>query len=210
MSVQKTASVVHVIDDDDAYREAIVRVLDAGGYEARTYANAGDYLLSHVPAGSPSCILMDLHMPGPDGFALQAALRARGDSQPIIFISAETKIPAAVKAIKSGADDFLTKPVEAKVLFAAIKAALARDAQERPAIEQARVWRARYEALTPKEIAVLDRLVAGRMNKEIAKELGAAERTVKAHRAQIMAKMGARSLAELVHIMDELQIDPAH
>ena len=195
---------IHVVDDDESFQVAIARLLRATHYEVRTYANAGDFLL-RLPADAPGCILLDLRMPGPTGLALQEALASRPDTLPIIFLSGHADVPATVQAMKAGAVDFLTKPVKREVLLPAIERALARDAESRAARERLNTWRSRYNSLTPREIEVLERIVSGRMNKEIAAELGASERTIKAHRAQVMQKMNVTSVAELVRIADALR-----
>ena len=195
--------IIHVIDDDASFRLAIARLLRATHYEVRTYANAGDFLL-RLPDDAPGCILLDLRLPGPTGLALQQALASRPDTLPIIFLSGYADVPATVQAMKAGAVDFLTKPVKREVLLGAIERALARDAESRAARERLNAWRARYNSLTPREIEVLERIVSGRLNKEIAAELGTSERTIKAHRAQVMQKMNVTSVAELVRIADAL------
>jgi FixJ family two-component response regulator len=195
---------IHVVDDDASFQVAIARLLRATHYEVRTYANAGDFLL-RLPDDAPGCILLDLRLPGPTGLALQQALASRPDTLPIIFLSGYADVPATVQAMKAGAVDFLTKPVKREVLLGAIERALARDAESRAARERLSAWRARYDLLTPREIEVLERVVSGRMNKEIAVELGASERTIKAHRAQVMQKMNVTSVAELVRIADALR-----
>lgn len=198
------APLIHVVDDDESFQAAVMRLLRAAGYEARAYRNAGDFLLANLEPG-PGCILLDLRMPGPSGLDLQKALAGRGDSLPIIFLSGHADIPASVRAIKEGAMDFLTKPVQREVLLEAIQKALARGAENRLLQEQLRNWRACYQSLTKREVEVFERVVAGKMNKEIAIELGAAERTIKAHRAQVMQKMNVGSVAELVHIAERLR-----
>jgi FixJ family two-component response regulator len=195
---------IHVVDDDASFQVAIARLLRATHYEVLTYANAGDFLL-RPPEDAPGCILLDLRLPGPSGLALQDALASRPDTLPIIFLSGHADVPATVQAMKAGAVDFLTKPVKREALLEAISRALARDAESRAARERLNAWRARYNSLTPREIEVLERIVSGKMNKEIAGELGASERTVKAHRAQVMQKMNVVSVAELVRIADALR-----
>ena len=195
--------IIHVVDDDESFRTALVRLLRAANYEVRTYANAGDFLL-RPPEAAPGCILLDVRMPGPSGLTLQEALAAQPEPLPVIFLSGHGDVPTAVRAMKSGAVDFLTKPVERKALLEAIERALARDAQARAARQRLRVWRNRYNGLTAREVEIFERVVSGKMNKEIADELGAAERTIKAHRANVMEKMEAGSVAELVQIAEAL------
>jgi FixJ family two-component response regulator len=196
-----------MVDDDAAFQTAVSRLLRASGYEVRTYSNAGDFLLGcHDPTG---CILLDVRMPGPSGLDLQEALARQRDPLPIIFLSGHGDIASSVRAIKAGAVDFLTKPVDRHALLNAIKNALARDQENRTARAELRNRRANYEALTLRERQVLEGVVAGKLNKEIAAELGTAERTVKAHRAQVMEKMQVASLAELVRVADQLRASPA-
>src|SRR5262249_48516757 len=154
----------------------------------RNYSNAGDFLLA-PPDNAPGCILLDVRMPGPGGLELQEAIRTRTQPLPIIFLSGHGDIPTAVQAIKAGAVDFLTKPVNREALFATIEHALARDAESRVLREQLSKWRAAVESLTVRELEVYESVVAGKMNKEIASDLGTAERTIKAHRAKVMQKM---------------------
>jgi len=197
------APTIHVVDDDPSFQVAIARLLRATHYEVRTYGSAGDFLL-RPPQDAPGCILLDLRLPGPSGLALQEALASRPDTLPIIFLSGHADVPATVQAMKAGAVDFLTKPVKREALLDAIQRALARDGKARAARERLNAWRERYISLTPREIEVLERVVSGKMNKEIAGELGASERTIKAHRAQVMQKMNVVSVAELVRIADAL------
>ncbi len=199
--------VIHVVDDDTSFGEAVARLLSARGYAVKTYINVGDFLLSRSD-DAPGCILLDLEMPGPSGLDLQLALANNGSSLPIIFVSGQADIPSTVKALKAGAEDFLTKPVPSDVLLSAIASALARGEVRRASAAEIHHWRARYHTLSVREMAVFDRVVAGCMNKDIARELGAAERTIKAHRASIMAKMHAQSVAELVRIADRLRGNP--
>src|SRR5262249_10635275 len=195
---------IHVVDDDASFQVAITRLLRATHYEVRTYANAGDFLL-RLPDDAPGCILLDLRMPGPTGLVLQDALASRPASLPIIFLSGHADVPATAQAMKAGAVDFLTKPVKREALLDAIERALARDAESRTVRERLNAWRAQYDSLTLREIEVLEGIVSGRMNKEIAAELGASERTIKAHRAQGMQKMNVTSVAELVRMADALR-----
>lgn len=195
--------VIHVVDDDEDFRVAIMRLLRAAGYETRGYKNAGDFLLAKFEEG-PGCILMDVRMPGPSGLELQETLARREEHLPVIFISGYGDVPGTVRAMKAGAADFLTKPIQREVLLGAITDALARESETRALRKQMTNWRACYNSLTPREAKVFEGVVSGKMNKEIASELGAAERTIKAHRARVMDKMQAGSLAQLVRIADQL------
>jgi FixJ family two-component response regulator len=199
---------IHVVDDDESVRTALSRLLRAAGYDVRTYSTAGDILLARI-GNTPGCVLLDLLMPGPSGFDLQEALAKQCPPLPVIFLTGHGDIPMSVRAMKAGAVDFLTKPVKRDALLAAIQMALARDATDRSFHEQRDQWLSRYKTLTVREREVFERVVAGKLNKEIAAELGTAERTVKAHRAHVMEKMCAPSLAELVHIADQLRMSQA-
>ncbi|HEY2797369.1 MAG TPA: response regulator [Thermoanaerobaculia bacterium] len=195
--------VIRVVDDDDGFRTAVTRLLHAAGFEVRAYASAGDFLLAEEDP-VPGCVLLDLRMPGPNGLDLQASLARRGAPLPIIFLTAHGDVAASVRAMKGGAEDFLTKPVKREVLLSAIRDAIRGDEARRGSREEIQIIRKRYEALSPRERSVLDHVVAGRLNKQIASAIGASERTVKAHRARVMSKMGASSVAELVRAIDRL------
>jgi len=195
-----TAPVVHVVDDDESYRTALQRLLKAAGYQTRAYASAGEFLITQRESAH-GCVVLDLHMPGPNGLELQEALSIRGEKLPIIFISGYATVPLSVCAMKAGAVDFLTKPVERDVLLGAIEAAMTRSDEIRSTEETSR----QYHGLTRREREVLAGVVEGKMNKTIAAELGIAERTVKAHRANVMQKLNVSSVPELVQISVRLQ-----
>ena len=197
--------IIHVIDDDESLRRAVVRLLRAAGYQVLDYPSAAEFLLAQ-PANGPGCLVLDVRMPGASGLDLQQALNGREQALPIIFLTGHGDIPMSVQAIKAGAVDFLTKPVQREALLAAVKNALTRDADNRAAFEKHVSLRSNYDALTERERAVFALVVAGKLNKQIAGELGIAERTVKAHRAQVMQKMHVDSLAELVHVAEQLQL----
>jgi FixJ family two-component response regulator len=197
--------IVHVVDDDDSLRKAVTRLLGAAGYEVRAYASAGEFALASRERSRRGCVLLDVRMPGPSGLDLQEALASEEEPLPVIFLTGHGDIPTSVRAMKAGAVDFLTKPVKREALLSAIRAALAYDAQLHTSREQLRDLRTRFAKLTPRERDVFELVIAGRLNKQIAAELGIAERTVKAHRGQVMAKMRVTSLAELVHLADKIQ-----
>lgn len=201
-----TTAVIHIVDDDASVREAHSRLLTALGFKVREYASAGDFLLAW-PVESPGCLLLDVRMPGPSGLELQLALARRTDAPPVIFLTGFGDIPTSVLAIRRGAVDFLTKPVERETLLAAITSALELDAQRRDGNRQRQQVRECFATLTARERAVFAQVVEGRLNKQIAGTLGTCERTVKAHRAHVMEKMHAHSVAELVHHAVHLELD---
>jgi FixJ family two-component response regulator len=196
-------AVVHVVDDDDSLRTAVTRLLRAAGYQVRGHTSAGEFLLAQ-PGDTPGCVVLDVCMPGPSGLDLQTALEGRGAALPIIFLTGHGDIPMSVRAMKAGAVDFLTKPVQREALLSAVKIALARDAENRMARDRLGTLRSRFDTLTSRELAVFTLVVAGKLNKQIAAELGTSQRTVKAHRSHVMAKMQVTSLAELIHIAEHL------
>lgn len=194
---------IHIVDDDASFRTAISRLVRAGGHEVQCYPSAVEFLAATVGA-TPGCVLVDLHMPGLSGLELQEALAKTEHPLPVIFLTGHGDIPTSVHAMREGAEDFLTKPVKKEPFFAAIERALARDARERAARAGRREWQARYDTLTPREREVMAQVVSGKLNKQIAGDLGTVERTVKAHRAQVMEKMQVASLAELVRAAELL------
>jgi FixJ family two-component response regulator len=197
------SALIHVVDDDESIRKALTRLLTAAGYDVRTYASAGEFLLVKVEP-RPACILLDYSMPGPNGLELQEALSQQDDVLPIIFLSGLGNVPTAVQAMKLGAVDFLSKPVQKEQLLEAIGKALVLQTRTRQRGGQLKTWRQHLQTLTQREREIFRLVVAGKLNKEIAHQLGTSERTVKAHRAAVMEKMHAASLAELVQISVQL------
>jgi FixJ family two-component response regulator len=197
------APLIHVVDDDESLRTAVLRLLDAAGFEAIGYGSTGDFLLNPLPE-RPGCVLLDVRMPGPSGLDLQAALQRRGVTLPVVFLTGYADVGSSVQAMKAGAVDFLSKPVDRETLVPALQRALARDASQRTARDEANRLRARFASLTSREREVFDRIVGGRLNKQIADELKIGERTVKAERAQVMAKLGVGSVAELGRLAERL------
>ena len=195
---------IRVVDDDESLRTALLRLLEVAGYEAQGYASTGEFLL-HSPRDRPGCVLLDLRLPGPSGLDLQAALPTNGFTLPVVFMTGHPEVAASVRAMKAGAVDFLEKPVERQTLFDALERALARDASQRQARTEAGHLRARFASLSPREHEVLQRVVAGKLNKQIADELGVSERTVKSQRAMLMDKLGAGSPAELGALVERLR-----
>jgi FixJ family two-component response regulator len=194
---------IHIVDDDAPFRRAIARVLDAAGYASRSYASAGEFLLD-LDASAEGCLLLDMSMPGPSGLELQQALLKRGVALPVVFLTGHGDIPSTVQAMKAGAIDYLTKPVERERLLAAVRAALERARFNQTERARHLDVERRFERLSRREVQVMHAVVAGRLNKQIADDLGMAERTVKAYRAQVMRKMEVRTLAELVRVAQSL------
>jgi FixJ family two-component response regulator len=196
-----------VVDDDPSVLRALTRLFAAAGLEARAFPSPAAFLEAHDPT-TFGCLVLDLALPGLDGLELQQALAVSDCSRPIVFITGRGDIPASVRAMKGGAIDFLTKPVNDKDLLAAVRNALEIDRAAREAQAEVDALRQRLASLTPREREVLVHVVAGRLNKQIAADLGTVEKTVKVHRARIMAKMAVRSLADLVRIAERLGIAP--
>jgi FixJ family two-component response regulator len=195
---------VHVIDDDPSFRTAIERRLKFAGYGVETYSSA-EQLLDRLPdLEKPGCILLDVRLPGLTGLELQRWLTEHGSILPIIFVTAHSDTTTTVRAIKAGAEDFLTKPASAVQLIEAIERAMARFELKHGQQKQMNVFRGLVATLTPRERQVFFLIVHGKINKQIAFELGTSERTIKAHRQQVMEKMQVNSLAALVSIAERL------
>jgi FixJ family two-component response regulator len=190
-------STIWLVDDDPAVLRALQRLIEAEGFATRAFPDAASFLAAHDLTG-PGCAVIDLGLPGLDGLALQDRLVEAGAPCPVIFLTGQGSIPAAVQAMRGGAVDFLTKPVDGTALFAAIRLGLARDADQRARRAADQDLRARLDSLTPREREVMAEVVSGLLNKQIAGRLGAAEKTIKVHRSRVMHKMGVRSVAELV------------
>ncbi len=193
--------VVFLVDDEESSLRATARLLNASGFSVRSFTSAAR-LLAEAAADPeiPGCVIADLQMPGLDGLELQRALAAAGCLLPVVFLSGHGDISSSVRAIRGGAEDFIEKTAPAEELLAAIRRALARNAQELTAVNARRLLHARFEALTPREHQVLLHVVRGRLNKQIAADLGIHERTVKLHRTAITAKLGVHSVAELTSL----------
>ena len=196
------APIVYLVDNDTSFLKAIARLLRVGGYTVQTCVSATEFL-NHPLADKPGCVIADLHMPGPSGLELQVALAATSNPLPVIFLTGQGDIPTSVHAMKHGAEDFLTKPVKKDQLIAAIERALARDAREREARAKARALHTRFDVLTPREREVLLHILGGQLNKQVAADLGTSERTIKAHRANLMAKLQVQSVAELARLAQQ-------
>ena len=197
---------VHIVDDDASFRTAMERRLKHAGYEVATYASA-QHLLNCLPSESvPSCILLDVRIPGLDGPTLQTRLSELGSTLPIIFLTGHPDIPATVRAIKAGADDFLIKPISSDDLLEAIERAIAHHEVTRGLKSKLDIVRAHVSALTPREREVFELVIRGKTNKQVARALGGTERTIKAHRHRVMEKMRVQSLAELVSLAERVGV----
>jgi FixJ family two-component response regulator len=197
---------VYLVDDDPGVLKALARLLRARDYDVKPYSSPQLFLEEHDVA-VPGCAVLDVSMPGLDGLELQRALTASaGAHRPVVFITGKGDIPTSVRAMKAGAIDFLTKPVKDQDLFEAISRAEVRDAQSRRLHSELGSIRAKIEMLTPREREVLLHVVAGRLNKQIAGDLGTVEKTIKVHRSRMMEKLGVRTIADLVRMAGKLDL----
>ena len=201
-------AVVHVVDDDASFRKSLLRLLKAHGLAAQAYDSAPDFLKSGL-AGRSGCVLLDIRMPGLSGLDLQEELARAECAMPLIFLTGHGDIPTSVQAMKKGASDFLTKPVDEDVLLAAIHQALAQSEMRSRAHEEIEAVRARIRILTEREREVMRHVISGEINKQIGDRLGVVEKTIKVHRARVMEKMGVPSVAELVRLCALAGIAPA-
>src|SRR5947207_7389842 len=199
---------VCVVDDDQSVRRGLGRLLKSAGYAAETFSSAEDYLAREIFEG-PICLVLDVRMPGLKGPALQEALEKRGACEQIVFLTGHGDVPTAARAMKRGAVDFLTKPFDDEELILAVKRALERAEEQLRSRTERREARRRIEQLTPRECEVLHFVVKGMLNKQIAGELGTAEKTVKVHRGRVMQKLGVTSVADLVRISQRAGVSPA-
>lgn len=199
---------VYVVDDDPGVLRALARLLQSAGHAVAAYPSPVEFL-DRYDAAAPGCLVLDVAMPGLDGLAVQRRLKENDTTLAIVFVSGHGDIPCSVQAMKAGAVDFLTKPFDDVALLGAVEAGLQRSRLAcRDAFER-RVLRERLALLTAREREVLNHVVSGRLNKLIASDLGAAEKTIKVHRARVMQKMGATSLAELVRMAERAGISPS-
>ena len=196
---------VYVVDDDEWLRDALARLLRSAGHEVQAFGTAGEFVATSLP-DEACCLVLDVRLPGSSGLDFQDELARSGNQLPIIFMTGHGDIPMSVRAIKAGAVDFLTKPVASETLLAAVRAAIADEAAGRQVDAEAAELARRFGLLTEREREVLAALVAGKLNKQIANDLGVVEQTVKFHRARIMERMQARTVAELMHMAAKLRV----
>jgi FixJ family two-component response regulator len=206
--VKQPDSIVYVVDDDSSVREAIKSLIRSVGLRVETFGTAQEFLKSARP-DAPGCVVLDVRLPGLSGLDLQRELAANGINLPVIFITGHGDIPMSVRAMKAGALEFLTKPFRDQDLLDAIQQALERDRGARQQRSETAELRERFDSLTAREREVMGLVVSGLLNKQIAGELGTSEVTIKIHRSQVMKKMGAGSLAELVRMTEKLGIPAA-
>jgi len=203
-----TDPIVFIVDDDDSVRKALSRLVKSVNLDVETFASADDFLKRESHNG-PACLVLDIRMPGLSGLDLQDELVAAGRTLPIIFISGHGNIPISVRAMKAGAVDFIEKPFEDQSLLDAINHSLKKDRQTKLEQAELREIQQRFDSLTPREREVFAHVVSGKLNKQIAFELGTTERTIKAHRARVMKKMQAKSLADLIWLAEKVGSYPA-
>lgn len=197
---------VYLVDDDPGVLKSLSRLLRVKGYDVRSYSSSQVFLEEHDET-IPGCAVLDVSMPNLDGLEIQDALStASGSHRPIVFITGKGDIPTSVRAMKAGAIDFLTKPVKEKDLIEALSRAEVRDTELRRIQSELASMQAKLKKLTPREYQVLTHVVAGRLNKQIAGELGTVEKTIKVHRSRMMEKLGIRTVADLVRMAEKLEI----
>jgi len=190
---------VFVVDDDPSHLAGVARLLRAAGLRAEPFTAAADFLRARAPE-APGCVVADLHMPGMTGLELQEALAQSGNPLPVVFLTGRGDIPTSVRAMRDGAEDFLTKSAPMEDLLAAVHRALMRDARNRAERERRQALQRRFARLTPREREVLTHVLRGRLNKQIAADLGIDERSVKRHRTSLMAKLDVPSVAQLAQL----------
>jgi len=201
----QTDPTVFLVDDDEAVRASLARFLTASGLQVRSFSSAQEFL-AEMDRDCPGCLLLDLRMPEIDGLELQEALSDGSSTYPIIFLTGHGSVPESVAAMKAGATDFFEKPAEPVELLAAVHRAIELDARQRKEQLELADLERRLDSLTPREREVFERVVEGRLNKQVAYELGVSEKTVKVHRGRVMEKMEAPSLAELARFAERLGI----
>jgi two-component system, LuxR family, response regulator FixJ len=202
--MKELAPTVFIVDDDDGVRASIRVLLKSVGIASTPIASAQNFLASYE-VSQPGCLVLDIRMPGMSGLDLQQQLNMRGAAIPVIFVTGHADIPMAVEAMQHGAFDFLQKPFRDQDLIDRVQRALIKDQENRQALKESERIRARLQSLTPREREVLDMITRGKLNKVIAAELGLSQRTVEIHRAHVMEKMAAPSIAQLVRMMMDLE-----
>jgi len=205
--MKESESRVFVVDDDRSVRLSITNLLESDGYTVESFSSAAEYL-ARGPHLGPACLVLDVRLPGLDGLALQRQLAERGRMEQIVFITGHGDIPMGIQAMKRGAVDFLPKPFEDKALLNAVGQALARSTENWRRRDEVEEIRARIATLTPREFEVFQLVIAGRLNKQMAAELGAALRTIKTHRGRVMHKLGVESVAALVRLAQKVVVTP--
>jgi FixJ family two-component response regulator len=195
---------VYIVDDDASVRRALTRLVRSHGFQAQSFASAEDLLIAALPEDSPACLLVDLRLPGLSGLDLQDLLVQQGLEMAIVFMSGRANLESGIRAMKGGAVDFLEKPFSDEALLGAVRRGLDQDEQRLAQQADRALLRTRFETLTPRERDVFELVVTGLLNKQMGAELGAAEKTIKVHRARVMQKMEAGSLADLVRMAERL------
>jgi len=199
------SATVFLVDDDPSVLRALSRLLQAAGHQVGTFRSSEAFLAAHDPA-APGCVVLDLAMPGLNGLDLQKALAESGCQRPIVFVTGRGDVSSSVQAMKAGAVDFLTKPVSEEDLLAAIQRAVEQDRLVRQARAELQAIAERFSTLTPREREVLQHVVAGQLNKQIAANLGTVEKTIKVHRSRVMEKMGVHTVADLVRMAEKMEL----
>jgi FixJ family two-component response regulator len=202
-----STAMVFVIDDDASMRKSLERLLDAAHYKTELFKSASEFLTRSLHPG-PSCVIVDVRMPGLNGMDLQTALIERGREEQLVFITGHGDVPMCAQAMKAGAIDFLTKPFKPRELLESVERALTRSAQQRCRASEKNHARSLLERLTPREYEVMQLVATGMLNKQVGGELGMAEKTVKTHRAHVMQKLGITSVAELMVVLQKAEVRP--
>jgi FixJ family two-component response regulator len=205
MTAQPT---VYLLDDEPEMLKALTRLLRAEGLRVQSFTSAQAFF-AHARHPGPACLVLDVAMPEIDGLGVQERLRQSGAELPVVFLTGHGDIPMSVRAVKAGAEDFLTKPVAAVDLLRAVRAALQRASDRQAERVELAGLQERLASLTPREREVLGHVIAGKMNKQIAADLGTGEQNIKIHRGRVMQKMGVKSVAELVRVAERLAISPS-
>jgi FixJ family two-component response regulator len=198
---------VFVIDDDQSVRKSLARLLDAANYKTELFKSASEFL-SHSPHPGPSCIIIDVRMPGLNGMDLQKTLIDSGRDEQLVFMTAHGDVPMCAQAMKAGAVDFLPKPFKPQQLLESVQRALARSKEQLLRASERNRARALLQQLTPREYEVMELVATGLLNKQVGAELGMAEKTVKTHRAHVMQKLGITSVAELMVVLQKAEVTP--